>query len=678
MWTPGFQLTAGTSYDFSFYVQGDGYTDWVLDVFHNTSQSSTATTPTQLGTSYTPAGTGSQAIQPYVKQTHTFVPTTTGTYYFAIRVNEPTGDPWYLAFDDFTVEATPTCAAPSTLNATTTTTTATVSWSAVTGAAGYQYVLDQTSAATPTGTATSTTSTTPPTITGLTANTQYYLHVRTDCGGSGFSSWSVLGVKTQIANDDAPGALTLALGAGCTTPTSNATATQSANEPFASCIGSLVGYHTMWYKFVAPASGTVRATTNAATTTLDTRIAVFSATDVNDYSTFTILACDDDNGVTPSSAASTVFLTGLTAGTTYYVQVDGYGSSTGDICTSVDEITSSMLSSTAANCGGSPGVGANAAYLGWSTLVDDNGALIALVRNTTVATGSHSYSASPTIVSTTRTANGQSYLNRNFLINNSSVSGPVDIRFFMLSSEVTTLGAPLSNLNVTRKTGTTCEADYTPVAGTFSVLTQTGNGSINGVSWIDVQTPSFSNFFIMAGVSPLAIRLGELSAANEGTRNRVQWNSLEETPGDSYVVERSADGKNFVALGTVEGKGEASAYNYWDNNPINGANYYRLKLVNIDAQTAYSNTVKVMVKNTGAIVVEAYPNPVSNVLTVKAYGELSDNATVQVTDVTGKVVRTATLNGNSAEVNMTGLAAGMYLVKFTDGNHTQTIRVTKQ
>ena len=105
MWTPGFQLTAGQSYDFSFWAQGDGGVEWNNDVFVNTSVSSTGAT--QLGATYTPPGTGTYTIQSYAKVTRTFVPSTSGVYYFAIRGNEASGDPWYMAFDDFTLEVTP-------------------------------------------------------------------------------------------------------------------------------------------------------------------------------------------------------------------------------------------------------------------------------------------------------------------------------------------------------------------------------------------------------------------------------------------------------------------------------------------------------------------------------------------------------------------------------------------
>lgn len=54
----------------------------------------------------------------YTKVTKTLVAPTTGTYHFAIRVNCPTATPWYISFDDFAFEPTPTYYAPPTLSLT--------------------------------------------------------------------------------------------------------------------------------------------------------------------------------------------------------------------------------------------------------------------------------------------------------------------------------------------------------------------------------------------------------------------------------------------------------------------------------------------------------------------------------------------------------------------------------
>jgi Secretion system C-terminal sorting domain/GEVED domain len=90
----------------------------------------------------------------------------------------------------------PSCLAPVGITASViATSSATVSWNAVvpTPATGYQYVVS-TDANAPAGAGTATTAVSVP-VTLLTANTLYYIYVRTACGGS-FSAWSSLSFTT--------------------------------------------------------------------------------------------------------------------------------------------------------------------------------------------------------------------------------------------------------------------------------------------------------------------------------------------------------------------------------------------------------------------------------------------------------------------------------------------------
>lgn len=96
----------------------------------------------------------------------------------------------------FTTTATSTCPAITGLSASAiTTSSATVSWTAVSsGSLGYQYVIN-TTVTDPVGSGTNTTATsTSPT--GLTAATTYYAHVRDSCSLTSFSAWSTIPFTT--------------------------------------------------------------------------------------------------------------------------------------------------------------------------------------------------------------------------------------------------------------------------------------------------------------------------------------------------------------------------------------------------------------------------------------------------------------------------------------------------
>ena len=323
MWTPGFDLVAGTSYDFSSWVQGDGGTGWVVDYFVNTVQNSAAAT--QLGATYNVPGTGTLSIQPYAQVTRSFVPATTGTYYFAVRVNQPSFSPNYVAFDDFELKLSPACPTPSASASGVTDVVANLSWSAVPSAAlGYEYVLDNV-ATDPVVAGTSTTSLTYA-ASGLTPLTTYYFHIRSVCSAGTYSTWSTVSfttLATPPVNDNCGSATVLVPGATFAANPQIATnvgATNSAPTPAPTC-GIFAG-GDVWYTVTVPASGNITIETQAdgASPVNDTQFTVYSGS----CGAFTQVACDDEGGTGSFSLAA---LTGRTPGEILYVHAYVYNNS---------------------------------------------------------------------------------------------------------------------------------------------------------------------------------------------------------------------------------------------------------------------------------------------------------------------------------------------------------------
>lgn len=179
-------------------------------------------------------------------------------------------------------------------------------------------------------------------LTGLMDNVDYDFYITSDCDTDGFSltegpiSFTTLALPP--VNDDVCDAIPLSV--GIVPPGdayTNLGSTSQTGEPEGSCFnGGLNG--SVWFTFTAPASGEVQVSTDIAGATLmDTEIAVYeSPTDCTDPTTVGAqLGCDQDGG-NIIIFNSIVNLTGLTAGVTYYIQVDQWGTATpGDFGISV-------------------------------------------------------------------------------------------------------------------------------------------------------------------------------------------------------------------------------------------------------------------------------------------------------------------------------------------------------
>lgn len=122
---------------------------------------------------------------------------------FRISFPGASGGNWYLTGAtnslrlNGTVVAVPSCTAPAGLAASNVTTnSADLNWNAITGATGYEYVIDQTAAA-PSGTGTAVV-TNSYAATSLNSGTVYYAHIRTNCG-AGYSTWTTASFTTAVA-----------------------------------------------------------------------------------------------------------------------------------------------------------------------------------------------------------------------------------------------------------------------------------------------------------------------------------------------------------------------------------------------------------------------------------------------------------------------------------------------
>ena len=234
-----------------------------------------------------------------------------------------------------TFGAAPTCVAPTGLAAVVAPdgTSANFSWAAATGSpTGYEWAA--TTSATPpaSGTATAALNAT---INGLTTGLQYYLHVRTNCGAGGFSSWATLPFSTLV-NDEACGAIALTLGGpqDCGN-TAGATSVTDPTLPGACSTPN----NTVWYSYTPAVSGPVIIRTEIPAGTSNALagwVAMYTATGTCPSPGLSFTAVPSSVcmafGQTGAGDVDSLATVSLTAGTKYYIMIDGTSGDNGEYC----------------------------------------------------------------------------------------------------------------------------------------------------------------------------------------------------------------------------------------------------------------------------------------------------------------------------------------------------------
>ncbi|MFT3932409.1 MAG: T9SS type A sorting domain-containing protein [Chitinophagaceae bacterium] len=159
----------------------------------------------------------------------------------------------------------------------------------------------------------------------------------------------------------------------------------------------------------------------------------------------------------------------------------------------------------------------------------------------------------------------------------------------------------------------------------------------------------------------------------------LNWKTSNEINVDYYVVEHSYNGISFSAIGSVtaNNNSDVNNYNYTDKGLSAGIHYYRIRRVDKDGKSEYSETKTVKIATAGANV-QIRPNPVvGSTLTLAVAVPQASKTMVQIMSVDGKVLMQKQVNlamgSNLVTLDVSYVPSGMYLlqVQLKDGAVTQ-------
>lgn len=168
-----------------------------------------------------------------------------------------------------------------------------------------------------------------------------------------------------------------------------------------------------------------------------------------------------------------------------------------------------------------------------------------------------------------------------------------------------------------------------------------------------LQTGQLSVFLNTSDVS-LPVELNNFTGQiNNGTVT-LTWNSGVESGFDGYEVEKSMNGQKFMRIGTVAPKGNDQSY-YYTTIQNESISYYRLKLLNKDGKTDYSDIVS-FTNDSGSGAIRLTPNPAKNFVHI----QMATAAVLHIYDGSGKLVQSASLKAGDNKVDIRSLSSGIY------------------
>lgn len=189
----------------------------------------------------------------------------------------------------------------------------------------------------------------------------------------------------------------------------------------------------------------------------------------------------------------------------------------------------------------------------------------------------------------------------------------------------------------------------------------------------DIMLPAYSlSVVTISKNNPLPITLLDFSGSKQNNTIELNWSTSIEKNNEKFVIERSEDGIHFQEIGNVKGVGNSATihnYNFTDINPINGANYYRLKQIDLDGSYSFSNTIHLDNRSTADMIV--YPNPNNGSFSIKVYNA-SNEYKLELTNILGNVIYTRDGTADVEITTVTDLKSGVYIVRLFSGGEIIT------
>jgi len=205
-----------------------------------------------------------------------------------------------------------------------------------------------------------------------------------------------------------------------------------------------------------------------------------------------------------------------------------------------------------------------------------------------------------------------------------------------------------------------------------STLFNTAFGLFSGLTDMFPSDNNSDAGIIVTAAIPMPVKLVSFNAnTTECDQVDLSWVTASERISDYFEVQRSIDGRQFVALQKLKSANtsDGASYKFSDTDVSGGTRYsYRLKQVDFDGKFELFNPTSVRTAYCSGLdpSMSVYPNPANGKAFIALEGfEVGDNITLEITNNLGEQVMTVenAAVGVPNEILLNTIPAGVYNVR---------------
>ncbi len=241
---------------------------------------------------------------------------------------------------------------------------------------------------------------------------------------------------------------------------------------------------------------------------------------------------------------------------------------------------------------------------------------------------------------------------------------------------------------------TTNCSTFTSVSNCFNPMSQsngtlTASGLVVGQTYylmIDGYARDDCDYIVTWDGGPLPVKFGNINALEVDGEVHINWETYEEFNCKGFYIERGSpdpdgetNGFDWEIAGYKAGQGHSSGLNTYyfaDDAPLAGDAYYRIREIDFDGFSSYSEILHVRQGMAqGNHLLEIYPNPAKDRLNLSMGFSSACVAKLNLLDISGKLVHQEYLGEFSVgtyarSIDLPTLSSGVYFYELQLGNES--------